>query len=167
MPSLAVSLPHFLSTFPLPAALPANVEAQSPFREPAVFDLLSQFAHKFYSEAPPYRVRPRVAVLGINPGRLGMGRTGVAFTDPGALTEFCGITHDLPRQRPETSSQFVYKVIAEMGGPAAFYHHFYVGSLYPLVLLKNGLNHNYYDSPALIKRCGLIFSFRCASRWRY
>ena len=146
MPSLAVSLPRFLSTFPLPTALPAGVEAQSPFREPAVFDLLSQFTQKFYSEASP-----RVAVLGINPGRLGMGRTGVAFTDPAALTEFCGIEHNLPRQRPETSTQFVYKVIAAMGGPAAFYQHFYVGSLYPLVLLKNGLNYNYYDSPALIK----------------
>ena len=146
MPNLAVCLPRFLSTFPLPTALPAGVAAQSPFREPAVFDLLSQFARKFYSEASP-----RVAVLGINPGRLGTGRTGVAFTDPNALTEFCGIEHNLPRQRPETSAQFVYKVIAAMGGPKAFYQHFYVGSLYPLVLLKNGLNYNYYDSPALIK----------------
>ena len=146
MPSLATSLPRLLRTFPLPTALPAGVEAQSPFREPAVFDLLNQFAHKFYSDAVP-----RVAVLGINPGRLGMGRTGVAFTDPTALTDFCGIEHDLPRQRPETSTQFVYKVISAMGGPAAFYQHFYVGSLYPLVLLKNGLNYNYYDSPALTK----------------
>jgi hypothetical protein len=146
MPQFADQLLHFLSTFPLPTALPAGVEARSPFREPAVYDLLSQFAHKFYLNAPP-----RVAVLGINPGRLGMGRTGVAFTDPAALAEFCGIANDLPRQRPETSTQFVYKVIAEMGDPAAFYAHFYLGSVYPLVLLKGGLNYNYYDSPALIK----------------
>lgn len=146
MPRFAEQLLHFLSTFPLPAQLPAGVEARSPFREPEVHALLSQFAHKFYPDGPP-----RVAVLGINPGRLGMGRTGVAFTDPTALAEFCGIPNDLPRQRPETSTQFVYKVIAEMGGPAAFYQHFYVGSLYPLVLLKDGLNHNYYDSPALTK----------------
>ncbi|GAB3866960.1 hypothetical protein GCM10028824_08290 [Hymenobacter segetis] len=146
MPSFSDQLLDFLRNFPLPAALPDGVEAQSPFREPAVFDLLSQFAHKFYPDAPP-----RVAVLGINPGRLGMGRTGVAFTDPGTLTEFCGIEHDLPRQRPETSTQFVYKVIEAMGGPAAFYQHFYMGSLYPLVLLKGGLNYNYYDSPVLTK----------------
>jgi hypothetical protein len=146
MPSFANQLLDFLRNFPLPTVLPDGVEARSPFREPAVYELLSQFAHKFYTGS-----QPRVAVLGINPGRLGMGRTGVAFTDPTALTEFCGITHDLPRQRPETSTQFVYKVIMEMGGPAAFYEHFYVGSLYPLVLLKAGLNHNYYDSPALIK----------------
>jgi hypothetical protein len=146
MPSFADQLLDFLRTFPLPTSLPDGVEAQSPFREPAVYGLLSQFAHTFYPDAPP-----RVAVLGINPGRLGMGRTGVAFTDPTALTEFCGIKHDLPRQRPETSTQFVYKVITEMGGPVAFYQHFYVGSLYPLVLLKNSLNYNYYDSPALTK----------------
>jgi hypothetical protein len=146
MPQFANQLLHFLSNFPLPTNLPAGIEARSPFREPEVYTLLSQFAHKFYLDAPP-----RVAVLGINPGRLGMGRTGVAFTDPTVLAEFCGIPNDLPRQRPETSTQFVYKVINEMGGPAAFYTHFYLASVYPLVLLKDGLNHNYYDSPALIK----------------
>jgi hypothetical protein len=146
MSQFAEQLLHFLSTFPLPTTLPTGVEAQSPFRMPAVYDLLSQFAHKFYLDGPP-----RVAVLGINPGRLGMGRTGVAFTDPTALAEFCSIANDLPRQRPETSTQFVYKFIMEMGGPAAFYTHFYLASVYPLVLLKGGLNHNYYDSPALTK----------------
>ena len=146
MSLFAARLLDFLCPFPLPRELPPGVAARSPFREPAVRDLLSRFAHAFYPDGPA-----RVAVLGINPGRLGMGRTGVAFTDPGALTEYCGLAHDLPRQRPETSTRFVYKVIAEMGGPAAFYQHFYLGSLYPLVLLKDGLNHNYYDSPALLK----------------
>lgn len=146
MSQFADQLLHFLRTFPLPTNLPIGIEARSPFREPEVYALLSQFAHKFYLDGPP-----RVAMLGINPGRLGMGRTGVAFTDPTALAEFCGIPNELPRQRPETSTQFVYKVITEMGGPAVFYEHFYLASVYPLVLLKNGLNHNYYDSPALIK----------------
>ncbi len=146
MPHFAQRLLRFLTTFPLPPSLPGGVEARSPFREPAVAELLSRFAQKYYADN-----QPRVAVLGINPGRLGMGRTGVAFTDPAALAEFCGIGHDLPRQRPELSSQFIYKVIMEMGGPAAFYQHFYLGSIYPLVLLRNGLNYNYYDSPALIK----------------
>ena len=144
MPTTAARLLHFLATFPRPAALPGGVEARSPFREPAVQNLLGRFAAKFYADR-----RPRVAVLGINPGRLGMGRTGVAFTDPAALAEACGITHDLPRGRPELSSQFVYQVVAALGGPAAFYAHFYLGSVYPLVLLREGLNYNYYDAPAL------------------
>ncbi|MCC3154541.1 DUF4918 family protein [Hymenobacter sp. BT770] len=146
MPHFDESLLHFLSTFPLPASLPHGVESLSPFREPAVYELLSKFSAKYYADA-----QPRVAMLGINPGRLGMGRTGVAFTDPGALTEFCGIAHDLPRQRPELSTQFIYQVVSEMGGPAAFYQHFYLGSVYPLVLVREGLNYNYYDSPAVIK----------------
>ncbi len=146
MPAFADQLLRFLATFPLPAALPDGVVAQSPFRELPVQDLLGQFARKYYADGPP-----RAAVLGINPGRLGMGRTGVAFTDPGALTEFCGIAHDLPRQRPEISTQFIYRVVAAVGGPTTFYQHFYLGSIYPLVLLRNGLNYNYYDSPALIK----------------
>ena len=146
MSTLADRLLHFLTTFPLPQALPAGVEAVSPFREAAVQELLNRFAQKYYADN-----EPRVALLGINPGRLGMGRTGVAFTDPTALAEHCGIANDLPRGRPETSTQFVYKVISAMGGPAEFYQHFYVSSLYPLVLLKNGLNYNYYDSPALVK----------------
>ncbi|WP_375418813.1 uracil-DNA glycosylase family protein [uncultured Hymenobacter sp.] len=136
---------RFLTEFPLPPSpLPNAVQAESPYREPAAAALLTQFAQKYYADD-----QPRVAVLGINPGRLGGGRTGIAFTDPGALTEFCGIAHALPRQAPELSSTFVYQVVTELGGPASFYQHFYLGSVYPLTLLRNGLNYNYYDAPAL------------------
>ena len=145
MPVFADRLLHFLTAFPLPGPLPGGAQALSPLGEPAVYDLLSRFAYKFYADN-----RPRVAVLGINPGRLGMGRTGVAFTDPGALREICGIANDLPRGRPELSTQFVYRVVEALGGPTAFYRHFFLSSIYPLVLLNHGLNHNYYDSPALL-----------------
>lgn len=146
MSSLAFRLPQFLSTFPQPFALPPGVEARNPFTGSAVQALAQRFADKFYADAPP-----RVALLGINPGRLGMGRTGVAFTDPVALREICGIANDLPPGRPELSTQFVYRVVAALGGPAGFYQHFFLSSVYPLVLLNQGLNHNYYDSPALLK----------------
>ena len=43
----------------------------------------------------------------------------------------------------------MYRVITELGSPAAFYQHFYLGSIYPLTLLRNSLNYNYYDAPAL------------------
>ena len=146
MPNLALRLPQFLSTFPQPQALPPGIEAQNPFVAPDVRALAQRFADAFYAAD-----QPRVALLGINPGRLGMGRTGVAFTDPGALSEMCGIANDLPRGRPELSTRFVYRVVAALGGPAEFYRHFFLGSIYPLVLLNQGLNHNYYDSPALLK----------------
>jgi hypothetical protein len=147
MSHFADRLARFLTEFPPPPALPEQVEAYCPFAEPGVHRLLHQFASKFYLDEAP----PRVALLGINPGRLGMGRTGVAFTDPVALRDICGIANDLPRGRPELSTQFVYRVVNALGGPAEFYHHFFLSSLYPLVLLNNGLNYNYYDSPTVIK----------------
>lgn len=145
MPDVATLLPRFLAEFPAPPALPPGIEAHNPFREPAVQALAQRFATKFYADE-----QPRVALLGINPGRLGMGRTGVAFTDPTALHELCGIANDLPRGRPELSTQFVYRVVEALGGPAEFYRHFFLSSIYPLVLLNQGLNYNYYDSPTLI-----------------
>ncbi|GAA4357942.1 hypothetical protein GCM10023185_23040 [Hymenobacter saemangeumensis] len=146
MSSFSHRLLAFLTGFPAPAALPEGVQAYNPYREPEVLPLLTEFARRYYAGS-----QARVALLGINPGRLGGGRTGVAFTDPFALTRHCGIAHGLPLKQPELSSQFVYKVVEALGGPGIFYQHFYLGSIYPLVLLRQGLNYNYYDSPALIK----------------
>ena len=146
--TFASRLLHLLTTFPPPPALPDGVQALNPYQEPAVAALLTQFGQHFYTDR-----QPRVALLGINPGRFGAGRTGVAFTDPAALADHCGIPNDQPR-RPELSSQFVYRVIHELGGPAEFYRHFYLGSLYPLVLLRHGKNYNYYDSPTLQRALG-------------
>ncbi|MGI4867256.1 MAG: uracil-DNA glycosylase family protein [Janthinobacterium lividum] len=138
---------HLLRTFPLPAApLPGAVEVRSSFQDPAVATILTAFAKKYYAADTQ-----RVGLFGINPGRFGGGRTGVAFTDPVALTEICGITHALPKQRRELSSEFVYQFITELGGPAAFYEHFFLSSVYPLELTHAGKNYNYYDAPALIK----------------
>jgi len=143
LPNFADRLLRFLATFPAPPTLPDEVQALHPYQEPAVAELLTQFGQKFYADQ-----RTRVALLGINPGRFGAGRTGVAFTDPAALAGACGISNQLP-QHPELSSQFVYRVVEAMGGPTAFYQDFYLGSLYPLVLLRHSKNYNFYDSPAL------------------
>ena len=137
-------LRSFLTTFPAPVALPPGVVAANPYGTQPARGLLTEFAQKFYADD-----RPRVAVLGINPGRFGGGTTGIAFTDPVALADTCGLPNELPRRR-ELSSEFVEQVIGALGGATAFYAQFYVGSVYPLVLLKDGLNHNYYDSPALV-----------------
>ncbi|SHL98285.1 uracil-DNA glycosylase family protein [Hymenobacter psychrotolerans] len=141
--TFADRLLHFLTSFPLPTApLPDGAQALSPYQQPEPLQLFTQFARRYYATN-----RPRVALLGINPGRLGNGRTGVAFTDPTALAAW-GIASDLPRRR-EPSSAFVQAVIEAMGGPQAFYADFFLGSLYPLVLLKDGRNYNYYDSPTV------------------
>lgn len=140
--SFADRLTRFLTEFPLPPPLPENVQAYSPYHEPTPRALFTEFARRYYQGE-----QPRVALLGINPGRLGNGRTGVAFTDPVALAAW-GIENDLPRRR-EPSSEFVQAVVQAMGGPQKFYQHFFLGSLYPLVLLREGLNYNFYDSPAV------------------
>jgi hypothetical protein len=133
---------HFLTEFPLPPPLPDDVVAYSPYHDATPRELFTQFAQRYYTGS-----QSRVALLGINPGRLGNGRTGVAFTDPTALAAW-GVNNDLPRRR-EPSSEFVQAVVVAMGGPAAFYKHFFLGSLYPLVLLRHGLNYNFYDSAAV------------------
>lgn len=147
MSDFPARLLHLLSTFPLPAApLPLAVEVRNSFHDAEVRGILGEFARKFYAADAP-----RVGIFGINPGRFGGGRTGVAFTDPVALRDNCGIAHALPRQRRELSSEFVYQFITALGGPAEFYQHFFLSSVYPLELTKDGKNYNYYDAPALSK----------------
>lgn len=87
--------------------------------------VLDKFYHKFYEDH-----EPRNLILGINPGRLGAGATGIPFTDTKRLNH-CGIemteftTH-------EPSSVFVYEAIDAYGGPTAFYNKFLIGSVCPL-----------------------------------
>ncbi|MCB2379411.1 DUF4918 family protein [Hymenobacter sp. BT635] len=145
MSTFADRLLHFLTSFPLPTGLPDEATALSPYQEAMPRELFTRFARRYYHDN-----QPRIALLGINPGRLGNGRTGVAFTDPVALADHCGIANELPRHR-ELSSQFVYEVVQALGGPTLFYQDFFLGSLYPHVLLRQGRNYNYYDSPALLK----------------
>jgi hypothetical protein len=138
---------QLLGTFPLPAApLPGAVQVRRSFQDPTVTTILTAFAQQYYRADTQ-----RVGIFGINPGRFGGGRTGVAFTDPVALTDICGIAHTLPKQRRELSSEFVYKFIAELGGPTPFYEHFFLSSIYPLELTHAGKNYNYYDSTAVTK----------------
>ncbi|OON69403.1 uracil-DNA glycosylase family protein [Hymenobacter sp. CRA2] len=141
--TFADRLLSFLQAFPAPPPLPGEVDAFNPSLAMPAAELLPQFARRYYTDN-----QPRVALLGINPGRFGAGTTGVAFTDPAALAGPCGIPNALPR-RAELSSQFIYQLVAALGGPTPFYQHFYLGSLYPLVLLRHGRNYNYYDAPAL------------------
>ena len=115
----------------------------NPYEHERVCHFVRAFLDKFFADNDP-----RVLVLGINPGRFGAGLTGVTFTDPVALADECGIANDMPRRR-ELSSIFVYDVINRLGGPRAFYSHFFLTAAAPLGFTKRGLNYNYYDDPAL------------------
>ncbi|AYA36270.1 DUF4918 family protein [Hymenobacter oligotrophus] len=146
-------LTTFLTGFPAAPPLPGGVVAYNPYQAPPAAELLRSFGQRYYANN-----HPRVALLGINPGRFGAGTTGVAFTDPAALQLHCGVANSLPH-RAELSSQFVYQLVAALGGAAEFYRHFYLGSLYPLVLCRTAkitittmrppLHYNYYDASAV------------------
>ncbi len=115
----------------------------NPFLNPETRNLSNQFWDKYYNDT-----RPRHALWGINPGRLGAGITGVGFTDPLNLETELGIANDLPK-RHELSSRFVYDVIHAFGGPQDFFGRFYISSVLSLGLLKDNKNINYYDIPGL------------------
>lgn len=131
-------------------ALPEGVRIMNPFVEnPAARTASEAFYRKFYSDN-----RPRCMIVGINPGRLGAGLTGVPFTDPKRLLERCGITDYQGPLAHEPSSVFVYEMIHRYGGESAFYRDFYITSLCPLgfTMQKAGgreVNFNYYDSQPL------------------
>lgn len=127
-----------------PTDLPTGVSALNPYATMVVQDIVEQFYTKFYSDN-----NPRVFILGINPGRFGAGVTGLSFTSPQNLARYCGIPNNLS-PTPELSSRFVYRVIEAFGGVEAFYGRFFLSSLYPLALVKDGpkggpLNYNFYD----------------------
>lgn len=131
-------------------SLPPGIEVMNPFRENACATPASEaFYKKYYDDN-----NMRGIILGINPGRFGAGITGVPFTDPKRLRQFCDI--DLPECPPahEPSSEFVYEVIELCGGPKKFYSKWYINSLCPLGFVKinaqgKKVNYNYYDTKAL------------------
>ncbi|PSK95235.1 uracil-DNA glycosylase family protein [Taibaiella chishuiensis] len=128
--------------------LPDKIGIMNPFKEESVYRTACSFYDKYYQDH-----NPRTLILGINPGRLGAGATGIPFTDPKRLKEVCGLEFDGPMLH-EPSSVFIYDVIAAYGGPEAFYDRFYINSVCPLGFViaddrGKVKNYNYYDSMPL------------------
>ncbi|MRG44402.1 DUF4918 family protein [Chitinophaga sp. SYP-B3965] len=149
MLSFADHIIQFNTHLAFTGKLPKDIRIMNPFREQAgVVETMTKFYKKFYEDHHQRRM-----IVGINPGRLGAGLTGVPFTDSHRLADPCGII--IPGIKTfEPSSVFVYDVIAAYGGPKAFYKDFYIGSMSPLgfTALKPGgkeVNYNYYDSKEL------------------
>lgn len=131
--------------------LPKGIAVLDPFRgehAEQVNSLVTLFHRKYYSDK-----RPRILMLGINPGRFGAGITGICFTD----TKRCESDLGLPVKgirTHEPSSDFFYRAVRAAGGPDAFYGRVYVQALCPLGFTRMGpkgthVNLNYYDDPAL------------------
>jgi hypothetical protein len=124
-------------------SVPRGVQVMNPYTEPEVQAYLRTFLGKYFNDD-----RPRVLILGINPGRFGAGVTGITFTDPVAMEDECGIASHFPRKR-ELSSIYVYQVINRIGGPAEFYSRFFLAAVCPLGFTRKGVNMNYYDDRKL------------------
>lgn len=125
--------------------LPDDIEWLYPQKDAAVMNIVQQFLHKYYNDN-----NPRQLLIGINPGRFGAGVTGVNFTAPKQLEEYCGIDHPFKKQS-ELSAEFIYDMITAYGAAEKFYSHFFISSVCPLGFVKHGKNINYYDDKELLK----------------
>jgi Domain of unknown function (DUF4918) len=134
---------NFYRTLSVQCALPEGIRALYPWNESKeVASMMRMFYDKYYSDNNSRRL-----ILGINPGRLGAGATGIPFTDTKRLLEICGI-QGMTTHTHEPSSVFVYEVIEAYGGPNLFYNDFYFSSVCPVGFIrdtdKGQVNFNYY-----------------------
>ena len=129
--------------------LPEGFAVLNPYLDnPETLQVMTSFYDKYYNDEVP-----RKFIIGINPSRHGAGVTGVPFTDTKHLENDCGIPM-LSARTHEVSSVFVYDMIAQYGGVAAFYKDYYINSPFPLAIVRknaqgNWLNANDYDDPEL------------------
>ena len=149
--TLAEKIIRFNRELEFSGKLPPGIKVLNPFREnPEIARISEKFYRKFYDD-----LHKRKMIIGINPGRLGAGATGIPFTDTKRLKEKCGISiHSVHTHEP--SSVFMYELIDSYGGPDIFYHDFYINSVSPLGFVKlnsigNRVNCNYYDFPFLFE----------------
>lgn len=149
--NLADKIKRFNRDLRYTGELPDSIEIMNPFEQnPAALEASTVFYQKYYDDQ-----QPRYLVLGINPGRLGAGVTGIPFTDTKRLGAICD--KEIPGiETHEPSSVFIYEMIDAYGGIEKFYSTFLFHSVCPLGFVKkkdNGkpVNYNYYDSAALIR----------------
>ena len=139
----------FNSRIEFKSDLPDGIRIMNPFKNnPETLLISDQFYSKFFNDT-----NKRFIVLGINPGRLGAGTTGIPFTDTLRLNEKCGIpVHHIRTFEP--SSAFIYEMIDAYGGVEKFYGRFLISAICPLGFTKDStrgkvVNYNYYDSKEL------------------
>jgi hypothetical protein len=140
----ATDLLKFYKSLKPPLDLPNDVQWLYPQKDPAVMATVKKFLDKYYSDNNRRRL-----LFGINPGRFGAGVTGVNFTAPRQLTQYCKIEHPF-KDQSELSAEFIYDMITQYGGPENFYRNYFITSVCPLGFIKNGKNINYYDDRELL-----------------
>jgi hypothetical protein len=149
---------RFVTSLELNAKLPDGISTLNPFAARSAREAAERFYSTYYNDH-----RPRRMILGINPGRLGAGATGIPFTDTKRLAEHLGLPS--PVQTHEPSSVFVYDMIEAYGGVARFYQDYYITSVCPIGFVRQNpgggqVNCNYYDTEDLL-RAVTPFIIRC------
>jgi hypothetical protein len=129
----------FYFSMPRYLPLPNGVETIYPFDNEETQRVMKSFFNTYYNDT-----KARTFLIGINPGRLGSGITGIGFADGYHLEEYCDIPNSFDK-RVEISAAFMFEVMESYGGPEAFYKDFFFTTVMPLGLLKNNKNYNYYD----------------------
>ena len=135
---------EFLKDLKPEFSLSNGISCLLPFENPEVIEVNKIFYKTFYNDKIP-----RQMILGINPGRFGSGITGISFTDPIKLETELGIKNSFLK-RAELSSDFIYQVIRQYGGPEIFFKRFYISAVCPIGFLKDSKNINYYDDKVLL-----------------
>ena len=140
---IAGKIIDFYSSLRPPSGLPGDVEVLYPQQHENVLKIVRTFFSKFYNDQ-----NSRQLIFGINPGRFGAGTTGINFTAPKQLSNYCSIDHSFKPQT-ELSAEFIYEVIERYGGVAEFYSDYFITAVCPLGFVRNGKNMNYYDDKEL------------------
>ena len=83
MPTFGEQVTAFYKSLKPPTSLPAGVQILNPYRDSAVRDAVAVFNKKYFKTA-----KKRIFLIGTNPGKLGAGVTGIAFTDTEALRTY-------------------------------------------------------------------------------
>ena len=129
----------FYFTISKEMTLPNGVSTIYPFDNAETKRVMQVFFNKYYDDS-----RPRTFLVGINPGRLGSGITGIGFADGYHLEKYCNISNNFDK-RVEISAAFMFEMMEAYGGVEKFYKDFFFTTVMPLGLLKEGKNYNYYD----------------------
>ena len=142
MTTLASQLIRFYRDLSAPT-VPKGFGILHPQPDAQVMKIVETFFKKYYNDT-----RRRVLLLGINPGRFGAGITGINFTAPRQLKNYCGIDHPW-KDSSELSAEFIYELISLYGGAKKFYGDYFISAMSPLGYVKDGKNVNYYDDKRL------------------
>jgi len=106
------------------------------------WDVMKQFEQQFYADG-----YPKVVLCGINPGRLGAGKTGIPFIDFASLSK---MIPEVCRNDSERSASFFFDVVQSIG-VKTFYQHFYVTNISWIGFQHNNRNVNYDQLPDAAK----------------